>query len=785
MIFLSQKFDSEIKKVVLNDATFKGTGAHFEPTYINFFFGNNGTGKSTIAKALLSGKGVTYASGKTTSDYQTLVFNQDYIDKNMRSYHNLPGVFTVNEANADIQDQIDRKTEEKKNAEAAKASALEEAAKQKGLLENLQKEFCNDCWAKTKESRTKTFPLTQNGLKGDKKKFANEIMQHPPVDHDYEELKRTYGAVYSKTAKRYIRFNSISDVSCLDSLEGKDILSVVIVNAAETELAKFWKELGSSEWVQQGHAAFHGKTNGKCPYCGQDLPERFEEKLVESFDDRYQKNLIRLDSFLQVYRDEANAVFVPLDQKPLEIYPGIKDTKAYDDKLAALRGVIAGNIEKIREKIAEPSKVVTLDNTAPLLQELEDIIGGYNNLIGKNNALVEAGPKKQQECRDQVFELMAFKLKDVIESFNRREKEISDEIRKQQDLALKQDTALKQIRDDIHDLNSQTVETESAMNNINVMLKDAGFQGFQVCPHWENVRQPDGSFQQEVQTPVRNYAVVRIDEETGKKEVAENLSEGEKNFIAFLYFQQRVFGSSTANGDTREKIVVIDDPVSSMDSGTLFIVSSQIRKMIEICHNNVTHMGARESGNFIKQIFILTHNAYFHKEVTYAHASEYQCVSFYLIRKRDNHSSIQLCEAMDPDCPTDMMNVNPVKNSYAALWQTYKEVSSSTALKNTIRRILEYYFLQLCGYAGDDLRKIILEDHKYDLTHDSDGKGNSEPYEMAKALLCYITSDCSGFNDGLSYTDEFIDPQICRDTFEKIFRYMGQGQHYDMMMGVR
>lgn len=71
--------------------------------------------------------------------------------------------------------------------------------------------------------------------------------------------------------------------------------------------------------------------------------------------------------------------------------------------------------------------------------------------------------------------------------------------------------------------------------------------------------------------------------DTGK--IAENLSEGEKNFIAFLYFQQLVFGRESADGDTREKIVVIDDPVSSMDSSALFIVSAQIRKMIEVCRD--------------------------------------------------------------------------------------------------------------------------------------------------------------------------------------------------------
>lgn len=62
------------------------------------------------------------------------------------------------------------------------------------------------------------------------------------------------------------------------------------------------------------------------------------------------------------------------------------------------------------------------------------------------------------------------------------------------------------------------------------------------------------------------YEVIR---ENG--EVAENLSEGERNFIAFLYFYHLVRGSRSSD-EVKDKIVVIDDPVSSMDSTALFLV---------------------------------------------------------------------------------------------------------------------------------------------------------------------------------------------------------------------
>ena len=191
-------------------------------------------------------------------------------------------------------------------------------------------------------------------------------------------------------------------------------------------------------------------------------------------------------------------------------------------------------------------------------------------------------------------------------------------------------------------------------------------------------------------------------------EVATNLSEGEKNFIAFLYFQQRVFGNGSEEADLWKKIVVIDAPVSSMDSGTLFMVSAQIKRMVEICRNNADNRNPAVPGNFIKQIFILTHNAYFHREITYPYVKKYDFVSFYLIQKTGEKSSVKLCEAQNPNSPSDMMNVNPVKNSYAALWEEYKEVTSDTPLMNVARRILDYYFLQLCSYEDTTLRERIL-----------------------------------------------------------------------------
>lgn len=94
--------------------------------------------------------------------------------------------------------------------------------------------------------------------------------------------------------------------------------------------------------------------------------------------------------------------------------------------------------------------------------------------------------------------------------------------------------------------------------------------------------------------------------------------------IAFLYFYHVVRGSRSEKDAGKDKIVVIDDPVSSMDSSALFIVSALVREMLGVCSNNVRLEDHEYEGTYIKQMFILTHNAFFHREITYNMVGHYR-----------------------------------------------------------------------------------------------------------------------------------------------------------------
>ena len=153
----------------------------------------------------------------------------------------------------------------------------------------------------------------------------------------------------------------------------------------------------------------------------------------------------------------------------------------------------------------------------------------------------------------------------------------------------------------------------------------------------------------------------------------ETLSEGEKTFVTFLYFYYLQKGSNTGVGISEDRVVVFDDPVSSLDSDVLFIVSHLIKDLYQKSQ--------------IKQIFVLTHNIYFHKEVTfYKKRSDKKALkdeTFWIIKKHNNHSVV------------NKNNDNPIKSSYELLWNEIRDRDqkfSSQMIQNVMRRIIENYF---------------------------------------------------------------------------------------------
>ncbi|MBQ8964309.1 MAG: AAA family ATPase, partial [Clostridia bacterium] len=168
------------------------------------------------------------------------------------------------------------------------------------------------------------------------------------------------------------------------------------------------------------------------------------------------------------------------------------------------------------------------------------------------------------------------------------------------------------------------------------------------------------------------------------------------------------------------------------------------------------------------------HNPYFFREVSYNRLSDYECASFFEIKKDgQNQTTIEECDDTDPLPGGGKINRSPVKNTYDALWDEYMHTDSPETLMIVIRQILEYYFVQMIGYQNVDLRRDLLDKHKAEFEKDD--------YVAASAMIAMINVGATGFNDGLYYDSSAANVEQLRNVFQKIFNVMDQEQHYNMM----
>jgi len=753
---MNEKVSALISKITVNSPVFNNEV--FSPTLINYFFGKNGTGKSTIAKLIGKPETTEWRSGILPDDYEFQVYNEEFIQENIQSYGNIPGVFTITKQNAAVKAEVDKKTTELKTLSDKKNTIGRKITENTNQLGSILNTLVSALWEKTEATR-KMYPATQTGFTTNKKKFVTELMKHKPGSVDEDAVKELYALAYGEGGRHYEELKSAS----ASMIPSTSLLGKTIVSSSHTTFSDFLNALSATAWVNQGHREYQHAAGKKCPYCQQDLPDSFEVDLASCFDEQYKKEMAQLQEFIQAYRAALNDIYSVLNGNAKSNF-ACDQLAAYSTEFELFMEKAKANVAQLEKKWSDPALVVELDDLSTYLHDLNELAEQINQKIRQNNAILADIPAKQKECANMVWTLMATICQADIAVYQSENDRIRAEILRLQGEQEKAETDIGTLNGEIAQLNKQTVNTTAAKDSINALIKSSGFQGF-------SLREKPGA--QYV------YQLVRED-----GTIAKGLSEGERHFIAFLYFYHMVMGSQSDEGKMKDKIVVIDDPVSSMDSSALFTVASLVREMIAVCYNNYELTEEENVDDHIRQIFCLTHNPFFFKEIVYNRIAAYECVSVYEIKKQaNNRSVIDKCEQDSPRVGDGKINRNPVVNTYEALWREYRASEDPVALMNVSRRILEYYFLQMCGYSNGNLRSDLMETHRSDFeTRLPDGTVDHTRYDIVDAMVSVLDVGALSFNDGLYFDASSVDPSLLKDAFKQVFDVLDQMQHYKMMM---
>lgn len=110
---------------IKNIATFDSThGIITDLKKVNFFYGANGSGKTTISRVLAnpSSYNESEISWENDAAGDIIVYNHDFVKRNFNSSSEIPGIYTLGEGSIEIEKKIEKLRNDYKKKQEEKKS---------------------------------------------------------------------------------------------------------------------------------------------------------------------------------------------------------------------------------------------------------------------------------------------------------------------------------------------------------------------------------------------------------------------------------------------------------------------------------------------------------------------------------------------------------------------------------------------------------------------------------------------------------------------------------------
>lgn len=720
-----------ITKINLNKvASYKSQTTLETDKKINLVYGLNGTGKSTLSNYLHQRADKKYKNCSiegVDDNHKILVYNQTFIQENFFEAEILKGVFTLSKENKEAEIKIANAQKEITKLEAEMATKNQELEAEKAALNQNLETAKNAVWKiKTDYSGgDRVLEFCLDNLKGSKDSLFNYIvgLSRPTArpTKNIGDLERDLQSISGGNAQKYSALSLITFTS--QNIETETLFIKHIVGNENSTVSQLIKQLGNSDWVKEGLQYLsieQTQKNATCPFCQEKtISNNLVENIKNYFDASYEADINSLKSFLGKY---SQAIQNILNKSVFEAHPKFETHKKdFEIKYSAFMKIVEDNKKLIDDKIKTASVSVTLKSSITALKEVNEVIQQINELVAQHNKNIDQKGIVKANIKKSFWEIMRWDYDQIISFINEAKAKSKNKIGALNSLINDIATKITAQKAVISEQQKQTVNIEEAITNINNGLIDLAITDFEIKKHSDNL-----------------YQIVRGE---NQEKVFCSLSEGEKMIISFLYFIELCRGKKEATETGKKKIIVIDDPISSLSHIYIFNVGRLI-------HNEFLKSDKYE------QVFLLTHSLYFFYEMTDTN-KERRKEQQKLFRLRKNRTGSEILE----------MSYEEIQNDYHSYWFIVKDDKQPAALiANCMRNIIEHFFNFV---EKRDLNNVFQKKEMQN--------------NRFQAFNRYVNRESHSLGQNIFDIKEF-NYQDFKEAFAELFKVTGYEEHYRKMM---
>jgi len=571
----------------------------------NLLYGWNGSGKTTLSKLFtelekksdlnllknLSNYEFSFTIDNSininegnyaTNSLNVFVFNEIFKEKNIDWDKTIKSILLISNELITEKTDLDKKKGELGN-ENKQDTVLGKIKKLTSDNDGIQKDI-DDFYSKSAKKIKEEFKVIDTSdtyyFNYDKRKFQNFInnnlhevqnntpkLDTPTIDKLKESIKPNILNKIELNLKN-IEFNWLEKIY----QKVLDVLKTSLV-VKEVERLKEHPQIG--KWVEEGINIHKFYNSSKCEFCNQELPTELLQELERHFSDEFKKLKEKIQTAI-IWLPQQKISY-EIFENEIELYP------EFQDEFKNIKKDVKNSIETINKlfdiwlKSLEQKK----DNPFEILRNISAInfeeLEKYNILITQLSEIL-----KKHNHKTENFAKESSILKSKLELH------YATTFYHEFQLKKKEKTILKN-QDDLKALSQTKTDLEKDIKLLEAKLSNEAFGAKEFNEKLHKFLGRD-NIMLEFDNINKGYRIIRDGIQ------ANNLSEGEKTAISFVYFITKLKENDNKIADS---IIVVDDPISSFDSNNLFSAYSFLKNE---CEN-------------AKQLFVITHNFAYYKLV--------------------------------------------------------------------------------------------------------------------------------------------------------------------------